>query len=63
LILSKVKKMPHDQIDDDECHEVVTEFDLLRLISMFDIVEVGPDGVSFRIDGPVIELPGEPGDI
>jgi len=52
--------MSHDPIEnDDESHEVVTEFDLLRLISRFDIVEVGPNGVSFRIEGPVIELPGE----
>jgi hypothetical protein len=50
--------MSHDPTDDR--HEVVTESDLLRLISMFEIVEVGPDGVSFKIDGPVIELPGSP---
>jgi hypothetical protein len=51
--------MSHDPTDDDERHEVVTEFDLLRLISRFDIVEVGPNGVSFKIEGPVIELPGD----
>lgn len=36
--------------------EIVTEFDGLRVRSAFEVVEIEPGCVAFRIEGPVIEF-------